>query len=89
MTYPTPEADESRRYRGKVSMPAKSRDLDLADLPLERRLSVVSRRAAGHWANLCAQNTARQGPLRSDSPSAVGIVRQSRLAMYKLPRSHM
>lgn len=52
MTYPTPDPDEPRRYRGRVSMPAKSRDLDLGDLPLERRLSVVCRRAAGQYQDI-------------------------------------
>ncbi len=54
MTYPPSYADdESRRYRGKVSTPpAKSRDLDLAGMNLERRLSVVCRRAAGQYQEI-------------------------------------
>ena len=52
MTYPIPDPDEPRRYQGRVSMPVKSRDLDLIELPLERRLSVICRRAANQYSGM-------------------------------------
>ncbi len=42
-------SDDGRRYRGKVSMPAK-RSIDLADLgPEDMRLAVLLRRAAERY----------------------------------------